>query len=602
MVSTTTVHSQVQITRGVFDIQNDLLAKRYVDFGRKRVVCVIDANVPCEHQLHEYCKHHCIALKTLTIECTEADKDCDSVLFLLRKFKEFNMYRDEPLLVIGGGVISDIAGLACAMYHRNVPYIMVNTSLVAAVDAGPSPRTCCDYGGYKNLFGSYHPPVLSIVDRSLFYSLPSWAVRHGMAEIVKVAVVKDESLFHMIQCYGECCVETKFGAVTDIKNDVYNDILLASIHMYTTSEHINMTETHQHRAHAYGHTWSPGYEIDSGLLHGHAVSTDMCFSAFLSMELGWIAMPVFKSIYDLCVQLKLSTWCDLSLDVSTMLKATKNIRAKRGGCLHVPLPRGKIGNCDFLVDISDKQLCHVLSKYKEFVQANPHQPQSFKCPNPAAASSAPLTLLPKRISQYCSKLSMPESESMRQVIDSTKERNGLDPSWAVGSLEGSFLRIMARHCRISRVLDIGTYNGYSAACFASEKNVTVTSWENDRDRGNFAKKLLSECPDVQIDVVNAVEKLSNPPDDLEPYDIVFINGAKEEYVDYYQLLMKNKWIRNGSLILAGNTLGSMLYLPGDQRKEKIHAFNEMVASDPRVEQVLLPIREGLSIISIVNTD
>ena len=69
----------------------------------------------------------------------------------------------------------------------------------AGIDAGPSPRTCCDGFGYKNLYGAYHPPIQTITDRFFFNSLhPGW-LRHGIAEIIKMSVTKDYELFQLLE-------------------------------------------------------------------------------------------------------------------------------------------------------------------------------------------------------------------------------------------------------------------------------------------------------------------------------------------------------------------------------------------------------------------
>ena len=88
----------------------------------------------------------------------EVDKDISKVETILGELKQLGAARNEPILIVGGGVLADIAGFAAALYHRNTPYVMLNTSIVSGIDAGPSPRTCSDGYGYKNLFGAYRPP------------------------------------------------------------------------------------------------------------------------------------------------------------------------------------------------------------------------------------------------------------------------------------------------------------------------------------------------------------------------------------------------------------------------------------------------------------
>ena len=124
----------------------------------------------------------------------QADKDIRDVENILVDMKKNAVARHEPLLVIGGGVISDIAGFASALYSRNTPYVMLCTSIVSGIDAGPSPRTRCNGFDYKNLYGAYHPPVLTITDRGLWRTLHRGWLRHGIAEIINMAVVEDRSL------------------------------------------------------------------------------------------------------------------------------------------------------------------------------------------------------------------------------------------------------------------------------------------------------------------------------------------------------------------------------------------------------------------------
>ncbi len=89
---------------------------------------------------------------------------------------------------------------------------MLATSIVSGIDAGPSPRTCCDGQGYKNAFGAIHPPVVTLTDRTLWTTMNHGMVRHGIAEIVKMAVAENKPLFELLEKVGpEYLVKTKFG-------------------------------------------------------------------------------------------------------------------------------------------------------------------------------------------------------------------------------------------------------------------------------------------------------------------------------------------------------------------------------------------------------
>lgn len=176
-------------------------------------MAVVDRNVNKIYgeEMKAYFDEHCIELQKVVITAGEVDKDIATVQNLLVMLKKLRVKRNEPVFVVGNGVIHDITGCACSMYHRNTPYIMLSTSVVAGIDAGLSPRTGCDGFGFKNLFGAYHPPVLTLTDRSFFRSQHSACLRHGIAEIVKIAVVKDEELFALLEQKGCNLLSTKFG-------------------------------------------------------------------------------------------------------------------------------------------------------------------------------------------------------------------------------------------------------------------------------------------------------------------------------------------------------------------------------------------------------
>lgn len=178
-----------------------------------RCVAIIDDKVEKIYgkKMQDYFDAHDIELSKLVFAGNEVDKDISTVERMLVSLKKMKVARNHPVLVVGGGVISDTAGFATALYHRNTPYVMLCTSIVSGIDAGPSPRTCCDGFGFKNLYGAYHPPVLTLTDRSFYRSLHHGWLRHGIAEIVKMAVVKDKDLFCLLEEQSSTLIWTKFG-------------------------------------------------------------------------------------------------------------------------------------------------------------------------------------------------------------------------------------------------------------------------------------------------------------------------------------------------------------------------------------------------------
>lgn len=169
-----TLKATVKLVDDIFEPDNPTLANIYSHRGR--CVAIVDQTVDQLYgkALRRYFEYHEIPLQLLPCRAWESDKTPATVHRLLQFLGKdgCDVSRNEPVLVVGGGVLSDVAGLACALQHRRTPYIMVGTTVVSAIDAGPSPRTCTNGSQFKNSMGVYHPPVLTLVDRQFFRTLP----------------------------------------------------------------------------------------------------------------------------------------------------------------------------------------------------------------------------------------------------------------------------------------------------------------------------------------------------------------------------------------------------------------------------------------------
>ena len=181
--------TSIKVVEDSLDTKNHLLKDNYKSFGR--CVCLIDQNIEDNYgkKLDKYFKFHKIKLDKLVYRAMEVDKHIGNVEKICEDFRKLGVNRNEPILIIGGGVIGDIGAFAASIYHRNTPYIMLATSVVSAIDSGPSPRSCCDAGGFKNLLGSFHAPVLNISDRSFFKTFRTSCVIHVIEEINKIYFV-----------------------------------------------------------------------------------------------------------------------------------------------------------------------------------------------------------------------------------------------------------------------------------------------------------------------------------------------------------------------------------------------------------------------------
>lgn len=178
----------------------------------------------------------------------------------------------------------------------------------------------------------------------------------------------------------------------------------------------------------------------------------------------------------------------------------------------------------------------------------------------------------------------------------------LRPRMASGHLQGQLLKMLMQMHQPQTVVEIGTYSGYSALAMASgmPPGARVLTFEINDEQECFTNPWLEGAPyeaRVEMFVGNVFELL--PPMQLR-IDAAFIDANKREYVEYYNLLMP--FMHSGSLILADNTLwdGHVVdpAYDRDAQTVAIRRFNDMVAADDRVEQLILPERDGLSVIRV----
>ena len=222
------------------------------------------------------------------------------------------------------------------------------------------------------------------------------------------------------------------------------------------------------------------------------------------------------------------------------------------------------------------------------------------------------------LSEYIEQHSSPESAVLQQITRST-HLEVINPRMLSGHVQGRVLSMISQMIRPKRILELGTFTGYSALCLAeglTEDGRLVTLEHNDEMessiRRNFALSPLGEKIDLVIgDAKETLENFELRIKDLElgavsdrgeQFDLVFIDADKKEYCDYLDLVLP--LVREGGWILADNTLwdGHIVDPAYDKDKQTValRVFNDKVAQDERLEKVILPLRDGLTIIRKVH--
>lgn len=170
-----------------------------------------------------------------------------------------------------------------------------------------------------------------------------------------------------------------------------------------------------------------------------------------------------------------------------------------------------------------------------------------------------------------------------------------------GHLQGRLLKMLVRMAKPERILELGTFSGYSAQCLAEgllSGDAQVHTIEIEDELEDFLRQHFADSPvghRIHLHIGDARQIL---PQLNLMFDLVFIDANKRHYPQYYELVLP--WLTPGGFIIADNTLwdGKVAepHTKIDPQTEGILSFNQMVAADPRVEKVIIPVRDGLTII------
>ena len=214
------------------------------------------------------------------------------------------------------------------------------------------------------------------------------------------------------------------------------------------------------------------------------------------------------------------------------------------------------------------------------------------------------------LSEYIEQHSSPESAALRQITRNT-HLEVINPRMLSGHIQGRVLSMISQMIQPKQILELGTFTGYSALCLAEglgEDGKLVTIEHNDEMEEAIRRNLTLSPLGAKVELVigDAKECLSNLEfriknfDLGEGFDLVFIDADKKEYCDYLDLVLP--LMRKGGWILADNTLwdGHIVDPAYDKDRQTValRAFNDKVAQDERLEKVILPLRDGLTIIRV----
>ncbi|MFF2085408.1 sedoheptulose 7-phosphate cyclase [Nocardia sp. NPDC058176] len=352
VAATQTICYRIRRTRDCLDPDNSDLADA-VGIGNRRTLVFVDSTVMSffGEQILAYFDTYSSRCTVVPIDTTERTKNSETVSRIIREFDKFGLSRRRDAVVaLGGGVLTDVVGFAASIYRRGVPYIRVPTTLLGMVDAAVGVKTGINFNGRKNRLGTYYASSETLVDPSFLATLPERQISNGMAEILKIALVKDSGLFDRIE--REWTTAPGFAAQSSVNGPVIDAAITAIIEELEP----NLWEDDLARLPDFGHTFSPSFELAAKpkLYHGEAVAIDIALSCVLAQQR--------RLIDDECLDRILTLMARVGLPLShpciteEMLHAglADSIR-HRDGNQNIPLLT-KIGTAIFAQDITPTEV------------------------------------------------------------------------------------------------------------------------------------------------------------------------------------------------------------------------------------------------------
>lgn len=336
----------------VFDPADLTLARSATD---RPVFFVVDSLVQRLHgcEIDHYGRERLNVVGCLECSGSEVDKTLRTVETICEAAHAAGLRRDGVIVAVGGGVTLDVAGFAAACFRRGVGYIRVPTTLIGLVDVAVGIKQGANAFGAKNLLGAFYPPIASILDYSFLETLPRRALSAGFAEILKMAVIRDEVLLRAIEQHGRALLDSGFRNPQEVGRHI------AERAEFLMADELagNLYESDLARFVDFGHTFSPAIETASNytIAHGEAVALDILLSTSIAAQRGVCSPRLFNRLVRTVADLSLPLVPTAMADASQLAESLVAARQHRGGALNLVVPRAA-GVPAFLHSVSIAEL------------------------------------------------------------------------------------------------------------------------------------------------------------------------------------------------------------------------------------------------------
>ena len=260
----------------IFAAGNPFL-KNTLEISTGRLIAIVDQTVWDLYgdKMRAWATSVSLELDPIVAAGNEDKKTLDTFAFMLDELRRTDpLRRSEPVLAIGGGVLTDTAGFACACWRRGIPWCRLPTTLLGMVDASVGIKVAINYHR-KNGVGHFFSPIHTFIDASFLGTVPLADIRSGVGEIMKAALIHDSRLYELMEEHGERLIEERFMDSTEASR-----VIKLSVDAMLECIGPDLWEEALLRPMDYGHSFSRTLEADERfyLRHGEAVAIDSLFS------------------------------------------------------------------------------------------------------------------------------------------------------------------------------------------------------------------------------------------------------------------------------------------------------------------------------------
>lgn len=257
------------------------------------ILVISDNKVSSLHMDELIGRIKCESLHTYIMPGGEKSKSLDTIGEIYEKciLNKFGKY--SSIAALGGGVVGDTAGFAACTYMRGIKFIKVPTTLIGCIDSSIDGKVGVDYKNIKDLIGTYYCPEFIYINTSTLKSLDKRQIISGIAEVIKYAVLFDESFFNYLS-------ESMHGLL-DLENDKLNHVIKKCIGYKLKAAGSDMNISKESQLLSFGHTLGHAIETVSHytVLHGEAVAIGMMFECALSNSMGLLKEETMLKIFNL---------------------------------------------------------------------------------------------------------------------------------------------------------------------------------------------------------------------------------------------------------------------------------------------------------------